>query len=260
MRILLIGDIVGRPGRNVVRELLPRLIREHRLDLVVANGENAAGGIGITRQVGDELLACGIDVLTMGNHAWGKKDSYAYLDETPRVVRPANYPQGAPGRGSVVVKAANGKSAGILNLGGRVFFPTDLECPFRGGEREALRLRQQTPVVIVDFHAEATSEKVALGYHLDGLVSVLAGTHTHVQTADERILPGGTAYITDLGMTGPVNGVIGICRELALERFLTQLPVRFEVETGPGALCGLVAEIDDDSGQAHEVFRIQEHC
>ncbi len=260
MRILLIGDIVGRPGRQAVRQLLPRLRELHRLDVVVANGENAAGGFGITREVGEELLAAGVDVLTMGNHAWGKRDGFAYLEEESRVVRPANYPGPCPGRGSVVVAAADGRRVGVLNLGGRVFFVNDLDCPFRVGMLEAQRLRQQTPVVVVDFHAEATSEKVALGYHLDGLASVVAGTHTHVQTADERILPGGTAYITDLGMTGPVEGVIGIRKELVLERFLTQLPVRFEVERGPSVLSGMVVEVDDDSGQARRVLRIQEHC
>jgi metallophosphoesterase (TIGR00282 family) len=255
----LIGDIVGRPGRKVVRQLLPALRKHHRLDLVVANAENAAGGLGITPAVGEELLTSGIDVLTMGNHAWGKKESYEYLDAEPRVLRPANYPAGVPGRGAAVVRTANGSPAGVVNLGGRVFFSTDLECPFRAGQREAALLRERTPVIIVDFHAEATSEKVALGHHLDGQVSVVAGTHTHVQTADERILPGGTACISDLGMTGPVEGVIGIRKELALERFLTQLPIRFEVQGGPCSLCGLVVEIDDQDGRAHEVYRIQEH-
>lgn len=259
MRILLIGDIVGRPGRRVVRELLPRLRKHHRLDLVVANAENAAGGFGITPPVGEELLTSGIDILTTGNHAWGKKESYDYLDAEPRVLRPSNYPAGVPGRGSAVVQTATGGLAGVINLGGRVFFSTDLECPFRAGQREAALLRDRTPVIIVDFHAEATSEKVALGYHLDGQVSVVAGTHTHVQTADERILPGGTACISDLGMTGPVDGVIGIRKELAIERFLTQLPIRFEVQQGRCALCGLVVEVDDHGGQAREVYRIQEH-
>jgi metallophosphoesterase (TIGR00282 family) len=258
LRILLIGDIVGRPGRKVVRQLLPRLRKHHRLDLVVANAENAAGGFGITPPVGEELLTSGIDLLTMGNHAWGKKESYDYVDAEPRILRPANYPAGVPGRGSTVIRTASGGLAGVINLGGRVFFSTDLECPFRTGRREAERLRERTPVILVDFHAEATSEKVALSYHLDGQVSVVAGTHTHVQTADERILPGGTACISDLGMTGPVDGVIGIRKQLALERFLTQLPIRFEVEQGPCALCGLVVEVDDRDGRAREVYRIQE--
>lgn len=250
MRILAIGDIVGRPGRRAVATLLPSLRKEYDLDLVVANAENAAGGIGITPEIGQELLSEGIDILTMGNHAWGKREAYDFLDDEPRIIRPANYPNGAPGRGHTTVKSRSGVPVGVINIGGRVFFPNDLDCPFRGALEIIEDLRRTVKVTLVDFHAEATSEKVAMGHYLDGLASAVFGTHTHVQTSDATVLPGGTAYITDLGMTGPHDSVIGIKKEIVLERFLTQLPSKFEVATGPAALLGALFDIDQTTGLA----------
>lgn len=253
MKILVIGDIVGRPGRRAVASLLPTLRKELDLDLIVANAENAAGGVGITAEIGQELLGLGIDLLTMGNHAWGKREAYDFLDDEPRIIRPANYPNGAPGRGFTVVKSRSGVPVGVVNIGGRVFFPNDLDCPFRCALEIAEELRRTVKVVLVDIHAEATSEKVALGHYLDGLASAVFGTHTHVQTADACVLPGGTGYITDLGMTGPVDSVIGIKKEIVIERFLSQLPSKFEVATGAAALRGAALDIDETSGQARSV-------
>ncbi len=257
MIALAIGDIVGRPGRRVLSSLLPEVVREFGVDFVVANAENSAGGVGITPEIGAEILGKGVDILTMGNHAWGKKDAYEYLDAEPRVVRPANYPEGAPGRGFSVVRSRSGLPVGVLNLGGRVFFATDLDCPFRTASKAVDEMRAATRIILVDFHAEATSEKIALGYHLDGRASAVFGTHTHVQTSDARVLPGGTAYITDLGMTGPVDSVIGIRKEIVLERFLTQLPSRFEVASGPACLSGAVFDIDEATGRARSARAVQ---
>ncbi len=252
MKILAIGDVVGRPGRRAVATFLPSLRKELQLDLIVANGENAAGGVGITATIGQELLGSGIDLLTMGNHVWAKREAYDYLDDEPRVIRPANYPNGAPGRGSTVLKARSGVPVGVVNVSGRVFMG-DLDCPFRVALELVESLRQTTSVILVDFHAEATSEKVALGHYLDGLVSAVFGTHTHIQTNDARILPGGTAYITDLGMTGPVDSVIGIRKDIVIERFLSQLPSRHEVAAGQACLQGAVFDIDETSGLARDV-------
>ena len=199
----------------------------------------------------------GIDLLTMGNHAWGKREAYEFLDAEPRVIRPANYPEGAPGRGFTTVRSRGGVPVGVVNIGGRVFFPNDLDCPFRKAMEIVEELRRTLKVVLVDFHAEATSEKVALGHYLDGLASAVFGTHTHVQTSDARVLPGGTAYITDLGMTGPIDSVIGIKKEIVLERFLTQLPSRFEVASGPAVLMGAVFDIDDTTGLARDCRAVQ---
>lgn len=253
MRVLAVGDIVGRPGRRAVATFLPSLQKTFSLDLVVANAENAAGGVGITPGIGQELLQTGIDLLTMGNHAWGKKEAYDFLDAEPRIIRPANYPDGAPGRGYTTVKSKAGIPVGVANLGGRVFFVNDLDCPFRCATRVVEELHRTAKVILVDFHAEATSEKVSLGHYLDGLVSAVFGTHTHVQTADARVLPGGTAYITDLGMTGPVDSVIGIDKTIVIERFLTQLPSKFEVAGGPACLSGAVFDLDEDTGRARAV-------
>ncbi len=255
MRILFVGDVHGRPGRRLVARRVPTLRRELGVDFVVANAENSAGGVGLTPQTASELFEAGVDVLTGGNHTWAKQEAYGLLDSDPRVVRPANYPPGAPGQGSTVVRRGH-LSLAVLNLQGRVFMDP-LDDPFRIARVEAQRLRQLTPFVLVDFHAEATSEKVAMGYYLDGLVTVVVGTHTHVQTADERILPGGTAYITDVGMTGPRDGVIGVDREAILQRFLTQLPVRFEVARGPGQLSAVLVEANAQ-GQATRIQRIYE--
>jgi metallophosphoesterase (TIGR00282 family) len=250
MRILAVGDIVGRPGRRAVAALLPSLRRELGLDLIVANAENAAGGVGITAEIGQELLSEGIDLLTMGNHAWGKREAYDFLDDEPRIIRPANYPNGAPGRGYTVIKSRSGVPVGLANVGGRVFFVNDLDCPFRSALRMVEELRGLAKVILFDFHAEATSEKVAMGHYLDGLVSAVFGTHTHVQTSDAKVLPGGTAYITDIGMTGPVDSVIGMKKEIVIERFLSQLPSKFEVATGAATLSGAVFDIDESTGRA----------
>ncbi|HCJ09560.1 MAG TPA: TIGR00282 family metallophosphoesterase [Clostridiales bacterium] len=253
MRILAIGDIVGRPGRRAVAAYLPELRRRLAPDFILANAENAAGGIGITKDTGLELLELGIDLLTMGNHAWGKKEAYAFLEEEARVIRPANYPEGAPGRGWAVHRSRSGVPVAVMNLGGRVFFTTDLDCPFRTAERVLEAIGDGARVVLVDFHAEATSEKIALAHFLDGRVSAVFGTHTHVQTADARVLPGGTAFMTDLGMTGPRDSVIGIKKKIVIERFLTQLPSKFEVASGPTELCGALFDIDEATGLARSV-------
>ncbi|MCL6622346.1 MAG: TIGR00282 family metallophosphoesterase [Syntrophobacterales bacterium] len=256
MRILFVGDIVGSPGRRAVAELVPRLVDRFLVDLVVANGENAAGGIGITPQVAEELLNQGVDVLTSGNHIWKHKEIVPYLEEGDRLLRPANYPPGTPGRGVTVVETAAGHRAAILNLEGRVFM-SPLECPFRTADRLLAELPPDLRTILVDFHAEATSEKLALGWYLDGRVSAVIGTHTHVQTADERILPGGTGYITDAGMTGPLNGVIGMKKEIILERFLTQRPQPFKVASAQLQLQGVLLELDE-TGRCRQIQRLQE--
>jgi metallophosphoesterase (TIGR00282 family) len=255
MNILFIGDIVGAPGRRAVAELLPRAVDHFFIDLVVANGENASGGIGITPQVADDLLSQGVDVLTSGNHIWKHKEILSYLEGTDRLLRPANYPPETPGRGFTTVETAAGEPVAIINLEGRVFMNA-IECPFRAMDQFLETLSPEVKVILVDMHAEATSEKQAMGWYLDGRVSAVVGTHTHVQTADERILPGGTGYITDAGMTGPVDSVIGMRREIILERFLTQRPQPFKVATQNLQLQGAVLKIDPD-GHCREVMRVQ---
>jgi hypothetical protein len=255
MRILFIGDIVGKPGRRAVRDLLPQLVAERSVDFVIANCENAAAGFGITREVVEDLYSCQVDVLTSGNHVWDKREVLDFIDDYETLLRPANYPDGVPGRGSVVVPAPGGTYVGVLNLAGRVFMPA-VDCPFRTAEREIQKMKRKAPVVIVDFHAEATSEKQALGWFLDGKVTAVVGTHTHVQTADEEIRPGGTAYLTDAGMTGPFDSVIGTRKEAILERFLTQLPNRFDVAKGDVRLQGVLIEADPSSGRALKIERI----
>jgi hypothetical protein len=257
VKVLFVGDIVGRAGRLALQARLGRLVDIHQVDLVIANGENAAAGFGLTPELARELFELGVDVITSGNHIWDKKELYAYLDGQPNLLRPANYPPGAPGRGSGVFRTSAGIKVGVLNLEGRVFM-NSLECPFRTADASVEELRRQTPVILVDFHAEATSEKITLGHYLDGRVSAVIGTHTHVQTADERILPGGTAFITDAGMTGSRDAVIGIRKELAIERFLTQLPVRFEVAKKDPVLCGVLLDIDERTGKARAVQRVLE--
>jgi len=254
MNILFIGDIVGAPGRRAVEELLPRLVDHHFVDLVVANGENASGGIGITPQVADQLLGLGIDLLTSGNHIWKHKEILPYLEETDRLLRPANYPPETPGRGFAVVETAAGERAAVVNLEGRVFM-SSLECPFRTAEHILAGLPKEIKVILVDMHAEATSEKQAMGWFLDGRVSAVLGTHTHVQTADERVLPGGTGYISDVGMTGPVDSVIGMKKEIILERFWSQRPQPFKVAAQNIQLQGLLLKIDPQ-GRCREVTRI----
>ncbi len=254
MRVLVVGDVVGRPGRQTVAEVVPSLRRERGLDLVVANGENAAGRAGITPGVAEELWNAGVDVITLGDHAWDQKEIVPALDELAGIVRPANYPA-APGRGWLVVEAA-GLRLAVLNLLGRVFLPIHPDCPFRTADRVLAELDGRVDAVLVDFHAEATSEKVALGWYLAGRVTALVGTHTHVQTADERILPGGTAYVTDAGMTGPADGVIGVEREAVLKRFLTQMPASFAPAKGARQFNGVLVEVDDATGRAVAIERI----
>lgn len=258
MRLLMIGDVVGRPGRRAVKVNLEELKREFDLHLVIANGENAAGGNGITREVARELFAMGVDILTMGNHVWNKREAIDYLARESRIVRPGNYPPGTPGAGAVVYKTGPNVPVAVLNLTGRVFMQA-LDCPFRKADELIRQVKEQAKVIIVDFHAEATSEKIAMGWYLAGRVAAVCGTHTHVQTADECILPGGTAYITDLGMTGPCNSVIGAKKEMAMKRFLTQLPLRYEAATGLFQFNGVIIDIDEETGAATAIRRIQNY-
>jgi metallophosphoesterase (TIGR00282 family) len=259
VKLLFIGDIVGKSGRQAISRELHRLVDRHMVDLVVANGENAAGGFGLTEEVAGDLFKLGIDIITSGNHIWDKRDSLDYIKREERLIRPANYPEGTPGIGSAVLLTAGGVKVAVLNLEGRVFM-NNLECPFRVADREIARLAKETPIIFVDFHAEATSEKSSLGWYLDGRVSAVIGTHTHVQTADERVLPGGTAYISDAGMTGAFDSVIGIRKEEAIQKFLTQLPVKFEVAKSNICLNGVVVEVDDVSGKALGIERVNVCC
>ena len=251
MKLLFVGDIVGRPGRNLVRVGLAPLVACHAIDLVIVNGENAAGGNGITREIGDSLFAQGVDVITSGNHIWDKREVLDYIKVEPRLLRPANYPD-APGRGSYVARTPSGRSVAVLNLMGRVHM-ANIDDPFQTARREIDALRQRTSIVFVDFHAEATSEKIAMGWFLDGSVTAMVGTHTHVQTADARVLPGGTAYLTDVGMTGPHDGVIGVEKAPVIERFLTGLPARFETASGDPRLHAVVIDVDETSGKARRI-------
>ena len=255
MKILLIGDIVGRPGRVIVEQEVPRLREELAIDLVVANCENAAGGAGITPSIADDLFRVGVDVLTSGNHVWRKREAFELLKLDHRVIRPANYPDGAPGSGSTIVETLSGEKVGVLNVMGRVFMEP-LDCPFRTAERELARLKLVTPIIIVDMHAEATSEKVAMGWFLDGKVSCVFGTHTHIPTADERVLPQGTGFITDVGMTGPYDSVIGRRVDQILQRFLTSLPHKSEVAERNIQLRGLLVDVDSKTGKARSVERM----
>ncbi|MEA3544039.1 MAG: TIGR00282 family metallophosphoesterase [Thermodesulfobacteriota bacterium] len=257
MRLLFIGDIVGRAGRRTLVDHLDRLIDRHLVDLVVANGENAAAGYGLTASVLRELFDSGVDVVTTGNHIWDKKEIMPVLDQESRLLRPANYPPGLPGRGSGIYETAAGIKVGILNLEGRVFMK-NLDCPFRAADYLVAELKRTTPIVFVDFHAEATSEKQALGFYLDGQVSAVVGTHTHVQTADERILTGGTGYLTDVGMSGSMDAIIGNQKGSALDRFLTQLPVRLEVAKKDPQLSAVLLEINEETGCCEAIERIQE--
>ena len=258
MKILFVGDIVGKPGRAAVRHFVPLLRDRHRLDLCVGNSENSAGGAGITPESADELLESGLDLLTAGNHTWHRREVFSYLDRPgSRQLRPANYPKGAPGRGHGVIATSDGRKLGVVNVEGRVFMKS-IDCPFRTAERLVEELRGETACILVDVHCEATSEKQAMGWFLDGRVSAVLGTHTHVQTSDERILPGGTAFQTDVGMCGPWDGVIGMKKESALERFLTGRPAPFEVANGDAVLQGAVVDIDDQTGRARSIVRIRE--
>ena len=259
VKLLFIGDIIGKPGRQAVSRELHRLVDRHMVDLVIANGENAAGGFGITEETANDLYKCGIHVLTSGNHIWDKKESLDFINREERLLRPANYPDGTPGRGSALFVTAGGAKVAVLNLEGRVFM-NNLDCPFRTADREIERLRAETPIIFVDFHAEATSEKASLGWYLDGRVSAIIGTHTHIQTADERILPNGTAYLTDAGMTGGFDSVIGVKKEEAITKFLSQLPVKFDIAKNNLRLNGAVIAVDELSGKALNIERINICC
>ena len=259
MKVLFLGDVFGKPGRQAVKRFVPKLIASEALDLVIANGENAAGGSGITPAEADELLAAEVDFLTSGNHIWSKKEIVAYL-AAPRskLLRPANYPGDAPGRGRAVVETRDGRKLGLVNVEGRVFMK-DLDCPFRAADREVEALKAEgCTAILVDMHADATSEKNAMGHYLDGRVSAVLGTHTHIQTADERVLAGGTAYITDVGMCGPWDSIIGVKKELVLQRFLTQRPVGFEPAKRETYLQGAIVDIDEATGKARSIRRVQE--
>lgn len=254
-RLLFIGDIVGRPGRDLVRRGVAALRDYHQLDFVIANAENAAAGFGITRELGEQILDAGVDVMTSGNHIWDKKEAIDYIGIEPRLLRPANFPAGAPGNGSYVARTEGGVSIGVVNVMGRVFM-LNIDDPFSVVLKEIEKVRQRARIVFVDFHAEATSEKIAMGWHLDGKATAMVGTHTHVQTADERVLPKGMAYLTDVGMTGPHDSVIGVEIEAALGRFLTAMPTRFETATGNPRLNGVIIEADEDTGLATDIERI----
>jgi len=254
MRILFVGDIVGRPGRDLTRRAVPLLVRRRSIDLVVANVENAAGGFGITRETGDAILAAGVHVMTSGNHIWDKKEALDYVVAEPRLLRPLNYPAAAPGRGTWTA-SVGGVGVAVVNAMGRVHMPL-VDDPFAAVAAEVERVRTMASVVVVDFHAEATSEKIAMGWHLDGRATAVVGTHTHVQTADEHVLPGGTAYITDVGMTGPHDSVIGVEKAAALARFLTGLPSRFETAAGDPRFHAALVEADNATGRALAIERL----
>jgi 2',3'-cyclic-nucleotide 2'-phosphodiesterase len=255
IRLLFIGDIVGRPGRDLVRRGVAALRDYHQIDLVIANAENAAAGFGITRELGEQILDAGVDVMTSGNHIWDKKEAIDYIGIEPRLVRPLNFPAGVPGNGSYIARTADGVSVGVVNAMGRAFM-LNIDDPFAGVLKEIEKVKTRARVVFVDFHAEATSEKIAMGWHLDGKVTAVIGTHTHVQTADDRILPKGTAYLTDVGMTGPHDSIIGVEVQAALGRFLTGMPARFETATGNPRLNGVIIEADETTGLAADIERI----
>lgn len=256
MKILMIGDIVGRPGRRIVKAKLREIQAEHGIDFVMANGENAAGGKGITREVTRELLGLGIDVITMGNHTWDNKEIHGFIDDESRLIRPANYPGDCPGRGYNIFQGPGGWRVGVVNLSGRVFLPA-LDCPFRCIDYILERIKEQADIIMVDFHAEATSEKQAFAWYVDGRVTAVFGTHTHVQTADECILPGGTAYITDVGMSGPQNSILGVKVDQVIQRFLTMRPVQFDVARGPAQLDAVVLELNNNTFKPMSLYRVK---
>ena len=258
MKVLLIGDIVGKPGREAVKRIVPEFCKSRAVDLVVANAENIAGGSGLTYSTADEVLASHVDLLTSGDHIWKKKEIYERLENDKRILRPANYPDSCPGKGHSIVKTGSGKAVGVINVLGRVFMRDVDSCPFKTARNIIDKMSKETKIILVDIHAEATSEKIALGRFLDGLVSVVFGTHTHVQTSDERILPGGTAYITDIGMTGPLDSVIGRDKEAVIKHFLTCMPTKFEVADKDVELHGAIVDIDEETGKAVSIERVRE--
>ena len=255
MRVMLVGDVIGRPGRRAFRKYVQQLRREKAVDVVIANGENSAAGKGLTRTSLDELYSGGADIVTTGNHVWDKKDVLEFIDQEPFLIRPANYPEGTPGKGYCLYPF-KAKTIGVMNLSGRSFMPA-LDCPFQKVDALLQEIRKQCDIIFLDFHAETTSEKMAMGWYLDGRVNGVVGTHTHIQTADERILPRGTAYITDLGMVGPWNSVLGVQTDKIIYKFTTGMPVRFEVEAeGPQVFSAVIVEIDDKSNQTLGIERI----
>ena len=256
MKVIIIGDVVGRPGRKILTAALKGLKEQHEAEFVVANVENAAEGAGLVPKVGDEILGAGVDVMTSGNHIFDKKEVIPYIENQPRLLRPANYAPDAPGRGLWLGSTASGTQVAVINIQGRVFMPPT-DCPFRTADRLLAEIGNRASVIIVDHHAEATSEKLAMGRYLDGRVSVVVGTHTHVQTADEQILAGGTAYITDLGMTGPYDSVIGVESQLVIARFMRGMPIRYQTATESPRLHGVVVEIDERTGTSVRVLRLQ---
>ena len=255
MKVLFLGDIFGKPGRDALKKELPVIVKENSIDIVVANGENAAGGIGITPEICKTLLNMGIDVLTSGNHIYKKKEIYDYLEEQPRLLKPANYPPGTPGNGYYIMSDKRNNKIAVVNICGRVFVEY-LDCPFRCMDKILEHIKKETRIIVVDIHAEVTSEKVAMGWYLDGRVSALVGTHTHVQTADERILPGGTAYITDVGMVGPRDSVIGVKKENIIERFLKLMPQKFTVAEDDYLINAVIIDIDERNGNARSITRL----
>jgi metallophosphoesterase (TIGR00282 family) len=254
MKVLMVGDVYGEPGRAAVHKLLPKLKQEHQIDFTVVNVENAAGGFGVTATIARAFLDQGVDVMTSGNHIWDKKEIVEYIGKENLLLRPANYPVGTPGAGYITLKAGPHRVT-VINLMGRVFMHP-IDCPFRKADEILADIGRESPIVLVDMHAEATSESVAMGWYLDGRVTAVVGTHRHVQTADDRVLPGGTAYITDLGLTGPTDGVIGVDRDQIIQRFLTQMPIRFETAKGPVKLHAVVITLDPETGRASHIERL----
>ena len=250
------ADVYARTGRRVAAQCIPKLIQQQKVDFCIVNGENAAGGFGITENIARKMHSYGADVITSGNHVWDRKDFVVYLEKSEHMLRPFNYPPTVAGRGSTIAPSRDGTPVAVLNLQGRTNLPS-IDCPFRLGRAEAKRLKEEAPVVFVDFHAEATAEKIAMGWHLDGVATAVIGTHTHVQTADERILPKGTAYLTDAGMTGPHDSVIGVRQPIAIQRFLTQVHVKFKPAEKNPKLCGVLIDIDPSSGRASKIERLQ---
>lgn len=255
MKLLFIGDVVGSSGRSMVKEYVPKLKKKYRPQLTIINGENAAGGKGITEKIYKDFLDSGAQAVTLGNHAWDNREVFEFIDHAQALVRPANFPEGTPGKGYTMIKI-NQLEVAVINLMGRTFLPPN-DCPFRKADEIIAEVSKKTPYIFVDFHAEATSEKQAMGWYLDGRVTAVVGTHTHVQTADERILPQGTAYLTDAGMTGPYDGILGMEKEVIINRFLTNLPARFEVAKGRSQLSGTIITIDIKTGLATAIERIQ---
>lgn len=253
MRILVVGDVVGRPGRKTLQSYLEKY--KNTYDFIIVNGENSAAGFGMTEKIAIEFLSWGVDIITGGNHTWDKKEFYSFLQQSKNVIRPCNYPKGVPGVGYSIVQSRKGQKVAVLSLQGRVFMPAT-DCPFQVAEEVLKEIQKETNIIIVDFHAEASSEKISLGWFLDGRVSAVYGTHTHIQTSDERILPKRTAYITDVGMTGSENGVIGMQVEPILQKFLTGLPQRFEIAEGNEMLHGIILEIEEETGRASKIERL----